>query len=258
MKKILTIAILLLSLNAISQDIKPLEYKIGDKSFKGYYAMPERVNESTKTILIVHEWWGLNDYPRNRAIQLAKNGFIAVCIDMYGTDIVVDNPKEAGELAGALYANPVLAYQIFTAGLEAAKGINGVHSDKMAAIGYCFGGNIVLNAAKMGAPLDAIVSFHGGLSGPRIEKEKLVAAILICNGEADTYVPQSEIKELIQDMDNNGVNYKFINYEGAQHAFTNPRSTYVGKTFNMQISYNEEADKKSFQDFLRFIEVNVN
>lgn len=257
MKKLFTAVLLLISMNTFAQELKPMPYKVDDKAFTGYYCMPKEVNELTKTILIVHEWWGLNDYPKERAKQLANEGFIAVCIDMYGTNVLADNPGDAGKLAGAFYANPNLGNQIFTAGLNAAKKIEGVNADKMAAIGYCFGGNIVLNAAKMGAPLDAIVSFHGNLNGPALEKNKMVSAVLVCNGAADKFVPQTDIDNLKADMTKNNADYTFINYDDALHAFTNPSSTAVGKKFGMPIAYNENAANKSYYDFMTFISKKV-
>ncbi len=258
MKKILTLILLVIGANAIAQELKPLNYTIDGKSFTGYYAMPLEVKNDTKTILIVHEWWGLNEYPKTRAIQLAKEGFIAVCLDMYGTGIVADNPKDAGTLAGTCYASPEIAYNRFMAGMNAAKKIKGVNMEKMAAIGYCFGGNIVLNAAKKGAPLDAVVSFHGNLGGPVLEKGKLKAAILVCNGADDKFVSTTDIENFNKEMAINNADYTFINYDNSTHAFTNPMSTTTGQKFDMPIAYNEEADKKSFIDFLNFISKKVN
>lgn len=243
--------------NAIAQELKPFNYVVNEKPHTGYYVMPEHIDENTKTILIVHEWWGLNEYPKQRAVQLAKDGFIAVCLDMYGTGIIADNPSDAGKLAGAFYASPDLAYKTFTEGLNASKLIKGVQADKMAAIGYCFGGNIVLNAAKNGAPLDAVVSFHGNLNGPALEKNKIKAAILVCNGAADKFVPQADIDNLQKEMYKNKADYTFINYENSLHAFTNPNSTAVGQKFNIPIAYNELADKKSYADLLSFISKKV-
>ena len=253
MKKIFTVILLSMGISAIAQELKPLNYVVNEKSHTGYYALPSNISSSTKTILIVHEWWGLNDYPKQRAIQLAKEGFIAVCLDMYGTGIIADNPGDAGKLAGDFYASPDLANKTFMAGLNAAQKIKGVQTDKMAAIGYCFGGNIVLNAAKSGATLDAIVSFHGNLTGQALEKNKLKAAILVCNGAADKFVPQTDIENLQNEMKNFKADYTFINYDNSLHAFTNPNSTAVGQKFNIPIAYNEEADKKSYADFLSFI-----
>lgn len=258
MKKTLTLILLLIGANAIAQELQTFTYTVDEKSFTGYYALPAQVKKDTKTILIVHEWWGLNEYPKTRAKQLANEGFIAVCIDMYGTSIVADNPKEAGVLAGACYASPEVAYKRFMAGMNAAKKIKGVNAEMMAAIGYCFGGNIVLNAAKKGAPLDAVVSFHGNLSGPALEKGKLKAAILVCNGADDKFVPSTDIENFNKEMSTNHADYTFINYDNSTHAFTNPMSTAVGEKFSMPIAYNEAADKKSFADFLSFIAKKVN
>ena len=128
----------------------------------------------------------------------------------------------------------------------------------MAAIGYCFGGNVVLNAAKMGAPLDAVVSFHGGLTGVPLEKGKMKAAVLVCNGAADKFVSEKEINALQLEMKDNKADFTFINYKNATNAFTNPNSTKMGEKFKMPIAYNKEADDKSWTDFLVFMRQKVN
>jgi len=112
--------------------------------------MPAKLNSKTKTVLIVHEWWGLNAYPKTRAIQLAELGMIGFCIDMYGTGNVADNPGDAQALATPLYKDPQMAFDRFMAGYSEACKLQGVNKDKMAGIGYCFGGSMVLNAAKNG------------------------------------------------------------------------------------------------------------
>lgn len=238
---------------AFGQKLDTLRYEVDGKPFQGYVAKPKKITKKTTTVLIVHEWWGLNEYPKVRATQLAKDGFIAICLDMYGKNIVVDNPTDAGKLAGEVYADPNVLYKRFTAGYQAAMNVSGVNSERVAAIGYCFGGTVVLNAAKMGATLDAIVSFHGGLQGPALEKGKLQAAVLVCNGAADAFVPQADIDQLDREMHENNADYTFINYADATHAFTNPFSTEVGEKFGIPIAYNEAADTKSYADFLAFI-----
>lgn len=257
MRRLITFLLLLIAGNSFAQTASDLNYSIADKKFKGYVAMPAKTDANTKTILIVHEWWGLNQYPKNRAMQLAKEGYIAVCIDMYGADVVVDNPQDAGKLAGAYYADPKLAYERFNAAYQEALKIKGVNKDKMLAIGYCFGGSMVLNAAKMGADLDAVVSFHGGLTGPALDKKKLKASILVCNGASDSFVSKEEIENFKKEMNENGVDYQFIDYADATHAFTNPYSTEVGKKFGIPIAYNEAADKKSYADFIHFMNEKV-
>lgn len=258
MKSIFTIfSLLLISTLALSQTTSDLNYQIDGAAHLGFVAKPAKINKKTKTILIVHEWWGLNQFPKERAVQLAKEGFIAVCIDMYGANKVVDNPTDAGALAGKFYADPMLLKKHFDAGYQAALTVSGVNKDKMAAIGFCFGGTVVLNAAKMGAPVDAVVSFHGGLQGPPLTAGTLKAAILVCNGAADQFVPQKDIDNLSTEMKANSADYTFINYADATHAFTNPYSTEVGKKFGIPIAYNKAADEKSYADFLSFMKSKV-
>ncbi len=242
---------------AFGQKLDTLNYEVDGKPFRGYVVKPEKTTKNTQTVLLVHEWWGLNEYPKVRAKQLAKDGFIAICLDMYGADIVVDNPTDAGKLAVEVYADPNILNKRFQAGYTAAMKVKGVNSERVAAIGYCFGGTVVLNAAKMGANLDAVVSFHGGLQGPKLEKGKLKASVLVCNGAADSFVPQADIDQLDMEMKANQADYTFINYADATHAFTNPFSTEVGKKFGIPIAFNESADMKSYADFLDFMKKKV-
>ena len=259
MKQLLIAFILVASsLFTFGQTLDSLAYSLDGNPFLGFVAKPAKITKKTKTILIVHEWWGLNQFPKDRAVQLAKEGFIAVCIDMYGANKVVDNPTDAGALAGKFYADPMLLKKHFDAGYQAALTVSGVNKDKMAAIGFCFGGTVVLNAAKMGAPVDAVVSFHGGLQGPPLTAGTLKAAVLVCNGAADQFVPQKDIDNLTTEMKANTADYTFINYPDATHAFTNPYSTEVGKKFGIPIAYNKAADEKSYADFLSFMKSKVN
>lgn len=253
MKQILSILTLFFVGTIGAQTLDTLNYDHDGKVLRGFVAKPSKISKKTKTILIVHEWWGLNDYVKTRAKQLANEGFIAICIDMFGAGLVAENPQDAGALAGQFYTDNNLMYSRFMAGYNAALKVTGVDKEKMAAIGYCFGGTVVLNAAKMGADLDAVVSFHGGLQGPVIDKDKLKASVLVCHGAADKFVPQSDVDSLASDMKRNGEDYTFISYPDATHAFSNPDATANGLKFNIPIAYNEAADKKSYKDFLSFI-----
>lgn len=242
----------------LAQQLDSVTYTFENKEFTGFYAKPLQVTPKTKTILIVHEWWGLNDYPKQRALELAKSGFIAFCIDMYGTGQKAEDPQGAMKLAAPFYENPEMAYNHFMAGYNAAINVNGVNQERMCAIGYCFGGSMVLNAAKMGAPVDAVVSFHGGLAGIPVVKTKLSAAVLVCHGADDKFVPQKDIDTLANQMKKAGADYTFIAYPNATHAFTNKNSTSTGQKYNIPIAYNEAADKKSWADFLKFVKKKVN
>lgn len=257
MKTIIFFLALSFSLTVSAQNLETVTYSIGNESFTGYYAKPEKITPKTKTILIVHEWWGLNEYPKARALQLAKEGNIAFCVDMYGTGKSADNPKDAQALAMPLYQDPGMASKRFMAAYDEAVKIQGVDKAKMAAIGYCFGGSMVLNAAKMGAPLDAVVSFHGGLAGVPVDKNKLTASVLVCHGAADSFVPEKDITEFKKQMADNREDLTFINYADATHAFTNPAATENGKKFSIPIAYNAAADLKSWKDFKKFLKKKV-
>lgn len=257
MKKIILLASLFISGIGFSQVLDSVAYSINGEQFMAFYAKPLKVSGKTKTVLIVHEWWGLNNYPKEKALQIAKEGNIGFCIDMYGKGKIADNPKDAQAFATPFYKDADFSYERFMAGYNQALKIQGVDASRMIAIGYCFGGSVVLNAAKKGAPVDAVVSFHGGLAGIPVDKAKLKAAVLVCNGAADSFVPEEEIKEFKKQMTEAGADMTFINYPEATHAFTNPHSTEVGKKFSMPISYNEAADKQSWIDFNEFMKAKV-
>ena len=204
-------------------------------------------------VLIVPEWWGLEAYVKGRAKQLAEMGYFALGIDMYGNGKIADNPQLAGELAGPFYKNPQLWYSRILASLAKAKTYPGVDTTKVAAIGYCFGGSAVLNSAKLGLPVNGVVSFHGGLGGGVVpEKGRTKADILVCHGMADSFVPAADVATFRKQLDSVGASYTFKEYANATHAFTNPNATEKGKKFNMPISYNSAADTASFNDMKAF------
>ncbi|WP_035841986.1 dienelactone hydrolase family protein [Crocinitomix catalasitica] len=205
-------------------------------------------------ILVVHEWWGNNDYAQSRAEMLANLGYVAFAIDMYGNGLVVDNPDDAKIASGKIYSNPELLKSRMMAARETLIKTNKANSEKIAAIGYCFGGNVVLNAANAGVPLNTVVSFHGGLGGFKAQNNILYSQVLVCNGAADNFVSPEDIKNFKSEMDRVEAPYTFIEYADATHAFTNPNSTAVGEKFGMPIAYNEVADNKSWQDMLIFFD----
>lgn len=257
MKQLILLALLFITVTGFSQVLDSVKYSINGQSYTAFYAKPAKIGKKTKTVLIVHEWWGLNEYPKSRALQIAREGNIGFCIDMYGTGKVATNPKDAQALATPFYKDPEFSYGRFMAGYNQALKIQGVDSSKIVAIGYCFGGAVVLNAAKMGAPIDAVVSFHGSLAGIPVDKNKLKAAILVCNGAADSFVTETEIAEFKKQMTDAEAKMTFINYADATHAFTNPHSTEIGRKFSLPISYNAAADAQSWTDFNKFLKTKV-
>ncbi|AEA44418.1 dienelactone hydrolase family protein [Fluviicola taffensis] len=257
MKQFILFTLLFAASSTFSQVLDSVEYSIDGQKFTAFYAKPTKITKKTKTILIVHEWWGLNDYPKSRALQIAREGNIGFCIDMYGKGKIAANPKDAQALATPFYKDSDFSFNRFMAGYNQSLKIEGVDSSKIVAIGYCFGGSVVLNAAKMGAPIDGVASFHGGLAGIPVDKSKLKAAVLVCNGAADSFVPVEEINEFKKQMTEAGADLTFIDYPEATHAFTNPNATATGKKFSMPISYNAAADKQSWIDFNQFMKTKV-
>ena len=233
----------------------PVEYAGDSVTMNGYVAFNENQEGTRPGVLIVPEWWGVTDYVKGRAKQLAELGYIAFVVDMYGNGKTADNPKLAGELAMPFYTNPGKAQARFDAALAKLKTYPETDASKIAAIGYCFGGAQVLNMARLGEDLKGVVSFHGNLAGVPVDKNKLKAAVLVCHGGADPFVPNTEVITFRKQMDSIGANYTFKAYDGALHAFTNPNATAMGEKFQLPIKYNAAADSASFQDMKDFFGV---
>lgn len=221
-------------------------------SMNGFVVYDENKEGTRPAIIVIPEWWGLNDYAKGRAKQLAELGYIAMAIDLYGDGKTADNPDSAGKYAMPFYTNPQMTKTRFDAALAKLKSYSQADTSKLAAIGYCFGGAQVLNMARMGENLKGVVSFHGNLIGVPADKSTLKAAILVCHGAADPFVPTTEVVKFKQQMDSIGANYTFKAYEGAVHAFTNPNATAMGQKFNLPIKYDAAADSASWQDMKDF------
>jgi dienelactone hydrolase len=204
--------------------------------------------------LVVHEWWGLNDYARKRARMLAGLGYTALAVDMYGEGKTAAHPKEAGQFSQELMDNIDVEKARFLAALEVLKRNETVDPSRIAAIGYCFGGGVVLQMAREGIDLKGVVSFHGILATQKPAKPGVVKAkILVAQGADDKFVTPEQVKAFRKEMDDAGVTYKLIEYSGATHSFTNPGADDLAKKFNIPIGYNAEADKKSWNDMQRFL-----
>jgi len=229
-----------------------ISYTLDGVTYKALVAYDAGQTGKRPAILVVPEWWGFNDYVKSRAKQLATLGYIAMAVDMYGNGKIAANPKEAQALATPYYKNPGLAKTHLDAALKKLEEYKQADPSNVAAIGYCFGGSVVLNAARLGADLKGVVSFHGGLIGAPANKSLLKAKILVCQGGADKFVPEDDVKKFRHEMDSIGADYTFKSYDNATHAFTNPDATANGKKFNMPIEYNAAADKASWIDMQSF------
>jgi dienelactone hydrolase len=227
-------------------------YTSGGTTLHGYVAYNENQKGKRPAIIVVPEWWGNNDYSKMRARKLAELGYIAIAVDMYGDGKIAANPTEAQAFATPFYKDPQLGKARIEAAVNKIKAFPETDANKIAAIGYCFGGSMVLNAAKMGMDFKGVVSFHGGLATVPATKGSTTAKILVCHGGADKFITADDIKNFRSNLDSLKVPYTFIVYPGATHAFTNPQSTATGKKFNMPIEYNEAADKKSWNDMKDF------
>jgi dienelactone hydrolase len=219
---------------------------------RGYIAYDQNLKGKRPAVLVVHEWWGLNDYARMRVRKLAELGYIAMAADIFGDGKVAANPQEAQDLTKPFYQNPGLAKTRLDAAIKKIMEYAETDPSNVAAIGYCFGGSVVLNSAKLGSALKGVVSFHGGLAGTPADKNLLKAKILVCHGGSDKFVSQKDIDSFKHQLDSIGANYSFKVYPNATHAFTNPDATETGKKFSMPIEYNAEADKNSWNDMKDF------
>lgn len=229
-----------------------ISYNLNGKTYIGFITYDANKEGKRPGVLVVHEWWGLTNYTRNRAKQLAELGYIAMAVDMYGDGKTGEDPAAAQALATPFYKDPTLAKIRLDAAMKELETYPQTDTTKMAAIGYCYGGFIVLNAAKLGANLTGVVSFHGDLSGVPVNKDSLKAKILVCHGEADKFVTPEAVAAFKKSMDSAGVDYTFKSYPNATHAFTNPAATELGKKFNMPIEYNAAADAASWNDMKAF------
>jgi len=229
-----------------------ISYKIDSLTMDGYVVYDENKEGKRPAVMVVHEWWGLNDYAKSRARQLAELGYIAMAVDMYGNGHRADNPTDAGNLAGPFYANPAMAKSHFEAALNKLKAYPQADTANIAGIGYCFGGGVLINIARMGEPLKGIVSFHGSLLGTPADKNLLKSKILVCHGDDDKFVLPEEVAAFKKQMDSIGADYRFKSYAGATHAFSNPNATAMGQKFNIPIAYNAAADTASWNEMKVF------
>jgi len=225
-------------------------YKQGDKVFEGFIAYDDRFTGKRPGVLVVHEWFGLGDYAKQRAKQLAELGYIAFAADMYGKGVRAKNGEEASKLATEVKGDRALMRARANAALGVLSKYPQVDSGKLAAIGYCFGGTTALELARSGAPLVGIVSFHGALDTPNLQDAKQVKGkVLVLHGGDDPYVPQKDVDTFQSEMRQAGVDWQFVSYGGAVHSFTNPAA---GNDNSKGAAYNEKADHRSWEAMKAF------
>jgi dienelactone hydrolase len=254
MRSCLAIATLLMVHATASGELKTkvIDYKDGDTPLRGYLAWDDSIDGKRPAVLVVHEWWGLNDYARGRAEQLARMGYIAFAVDMYGQGKVTTHPQEAGQWAGEIRRNSDGWVRRAKAGLKVLKEQSQTDKDRIAAIGYCFGGSTVLQLAYAGLDLKGVVSFHGALTPATPEQAKdIKAKILICHGAADTFIPDEQVNKFRTSLEEADADYQIIYYANATHSFTNPQA---GKAGVQGLKYDPDADRRSWQHMKMFFD----
>lgn len=230
-----------------------VEYTAEGLTMKGYLAYDDAVKGKRPGVLVVHEWWGHNAYARKRARMLAELGYTALAVDMYGDGKTAAHPDEASAFANEVSKNLPAAKARFLAALELLQQHATVDAERIGAIGYCFGGGVVLAMARMGVDLKGVVSFHGSLATQEPAKPgEVKARILVCNGAADPFITQEVIEQFKKEMKEAKAEYAFKNYPGAVHSFTNPDADSLGKKFGLPLAYNRKADRESWDDMKAF------
>ncbi|MDD2929622.1 MAG: dienelactone hydrolase family protein [Sideroxydans sp.] len=256
MKRFLvSLALFCLSATAIAA-VEGVEvtYSANGTTLKGWLAYEGHAMGKRPAVLVVHEWWGHNAYARKRANMLAELGYVALAVDMYGDGKQAMHPDDAGKFSGEVAKNRPMAKARFEAAMKVLRDDPRVDGSKLAAIGYCFGGSVVLNMAREGEPLRGVASFHGGLATDTpAQKGKVKAKVRSFTGAEDKMIPAAQVHAFEQELKAAGVDYKTVVYPGAMHSFTNPDADAYGKKFNLPLAYDATADKDSWQQLQRFL-----
>ena len=230
-------------------------YFDGTTVMKGYIVYDASITAKRPGVVVVHEWWGITEHTRNEARNLARQGYTAFVADMFGEGQTADNPKSAGALSGSVRKNPAAMHSRFSAARQTLAGHPTVNESRIAAIGFCFGGSVVLDMARQGVDLRGVAAFHAGLppSGAAAAPGKVKAKVLVLNGAADPFIKPDTVEDFKKEMEAARVDYRYINYPGAVHAFTNPAATEAGKKFNLPLAYQPEADQQSKDEMRKFL-----
>lgn len=227
-----------------------VEYQAGGVPLQGYLAWDDAVKGKRPGVLVVHEWWGHNQHARNAANKLASAGYVAFALDMYGKGKVTTHPDSAQAFVAEAMKDAEAIPTRFDAALALLKADPHVDTTRIGAIGYCFGGGVVLGMARAGENLKAVGTFHGMLSTQHpAEPGKVKAKLLIQTGDADPMVPADAVAAFDKEMKAAGVSYQIIRYPGAKHSFTNPNADKAGVP---GLAYNAAADQKSWAELLKF------
>ncbi len=233
------------------------DYRAGDTELRGYLAWDDAFSGPRPGVLVIHEWWGHDEYARQRAEQLAAAGFTAFALDMYGKGRLAEHPEDAQRFMQALLADLPTAQRRFEAALDVLRGHATVDGERTAAIGYCLGGGLALYLARTGADLDAVVSYHGALQPAsqvsEVAEGARLAPMMVFTGGADPMIPSDQVADFVSAMLTAGVEINVTSYPQAQHSFTVPEATARGQKLGLPLAYDAEADADSWRRTLRFL-----
>ncbi len=228
-----------------------IDYEHNGQTLQGFFAYDDSVEGKRPGILVIHEWWGHGDYVRSRAKQLARAGYIAFALDMYGKGLYADDHEKAAELSGLYRKDRSLMRERAAEGLNQLKDHDLTDGSKLAAIGYCFGGTTVLEMARAGLDISGVVSFHGGLGTPLpASPGNIKAEILVFNGAEDQFISKQEIEAFWDEMTNAEAVWQFVSLGGAVHSFTVPSA---GDDKSTGVAYNANADRRSWRMMRLFL-----
>jgi dienelactone hydrolase len=231
-----------------------VSYQAEGVTLKGYLAWDDALKGRRPGVLVVHEWWGHNEYARMRARMLAEQGYTALAVDMYGDGRQANHPDDAGRFSAEVSKNMPLARARFEAAMSTLRKHRTVDAKEIAAIGYCFGGGVVLNMARIGEDLKGVASFHGSLGTDNpAQRGRIKARIVSFTGEADPMIGADKVVAFRQEMAAAGADFRVVTYPGAKHAFTNPAADELGRKFSLPLAYNAEADRDSWAQLIVFL-----
>ena len=238
---------------------EPVSYTDGEATMKGFVVYDDAIEGKRPGIVMVPEWWGITKHVQNEARKFAQQGYTVFIADMYGDAKTADNPKDAGALSGSVLKNPTVMESRFNAARDQLVKQASVNPQRIGAVGYCFGGAVVLNMARAGADLAAVAGFHAslGLNTPAPAPGTVKAKVLVLNGADDPFVKREQYDALNQDFDKAKADYRVIEYPGAVHAFTNPEATELGKKFNLPLRYDAKVDQEAKAEAAKFFAANL-
>ena len=239
------------AIQIVGEDIA---YESDTTLLRGYIAHNDALKKKRPGIIVVHEWWGHDDFAREKADELAEMGYVALAVDMYGEGKQAGHPEEAMAFSSNVMKNFDTAKKRFMAAVETLKADKNVDPNQISAIGFCFGGSVALSMANAGVDLDAVAVFHSGLGLPVMPSEKLTAKLLIQNGAEDMMITDEQEKAFKNQLEAVNADYEYIEFDGVKHSFTNKDADSLAKKYDLPLAYDKEASEKSWKNMTRLFE----